>query len=120
MTYLILTYFHVLGAIVILGTGTGIAFFMLMAHRSGDVGFLAQTARVVVLADMIFTASAVVVQPLTGYLLVRESGQNFSEFWISAALVLYAVAGIFWLPGVWIQTRMRDLATTAARSGEPF
>ena len=62
--------------------------------RSGDVGFLAQTARVVVLADMIFTASAVVVQPLTGYLLVRKSGQSFSEFWISAALVLYAVAGI--------------------------
>jgi uncharacterized membrane protein len=120
MTYLILTYFHVLGAIVILGTGTGIAFFMLMAHRSGDVGFLAQTARVVVLADMIFTASAVVVQPLTGYLLVRESGQSFSEFWISAALVLYAVAGIFWLPVVWIQTRMRDLATAAARSGEPL
>ena len=120
MTYLILTYFHVLGAIVILGTGTGIAFFMLMAHRSGDIGFLAQTARVVVLADMIFTASAVVVQPLTGYLLVRELGRSFSEFWISAALVLYAVAGIFWLPVVWIQTRMRDLATAAARFGEPL
>src|ERR1700723_4038687 len=57
--YFLVKYLHVLGAIVILGTGTGIAFFMLMAHRSGDVGFLAQTARVVVLADMIFTASAV-------------------------------------------------------------
>jgi uncharacterized membrane protein len=57
---------------------------------------------------------------LTGYLLVRESGQSFSEFWISAALVLYAVAGIFWLPVVWIQTRMRDLATAAAGSGEPL
>ena len=85
MTYLFLKYFHVLGAIVILGTGTGIAFFMLMAHRSGDVGFLARTA-------------GVVVQPLTGYLLVRETGQSFSDFWISAALVLYVAAGIFWLP----------------------
>ena len=35
--YFLIKYFHVLGAIVILGTGTGIAFFMLMAHRTNDV-----------------------------------------------------------------------------------
>lgn len=34
--YFLVKYFHVLGAIVILGTGTGIAFFMLMAHRTND------------------------------------------------------------------------------------
>ena len=34
--YFLVKYLHVLGAIVILGTGTGIAFFMLMAHRSRD------------------------------------------------------------------------------------
>ena len=32
--YFLVKYLHVLGAIVILGTGAGIAFFMLMAHRS--------------------------------------------------------------------------------------
>jgi uncharacterized membrane protein len=43
--YFLVKYLHVLGAIVILGTGTGIAFFMLMAHRSRDVAFIARTAR---------------------------------------------------------------------------
>jgi uncharacterized membrane protein len=120
MTYLILKFLHVLGAMIILGTGTGIAFFMLMAHRSRDVEFIARTAGIVVLADMIFTASAAVAQPLTGYLLVRETGQSFSDFWVLAALILYAVAGIFWLPVVWMQARMRDIAIAAAASKQPL
>ena len=64
--YLFVKYLHVLGAIVILGTGSGIAFFMLMAHRSGDVAFTARTAAIVVLADMLFTLTAVILQPITG------------------------------------------------------
>ena len=68
--YLVVKYLHVLGAIVILGTGTGIAFFMLMAHRSRDAAFIARTAAVVVLADMIFTLSAVILQPVSGGLLM--------------------------------------------------
>ncbi len=74
MTYLVLKYLHVLGAIVLLGTGTGIAFFMLMAHRSGDSGHIARTAATVVVADVLFTATAVVLQPVTGWLLARETG----------------------------------------------
>lgn len=64
--YVLVKYLHVLRAIVILGTGTGIAFFMLMAHRSGEPAFLARTASVVVIADMLFTLSAVLLQPVTG------------------------------------------------------
>ena len=120
MTYLFLKYLHVLGAVTILGTGSGIAFFMLMAHLSRDAAFIGRTAAVVVLADMIFTATAVFVQPLTGYLLMRETGYGFSEGWIVASLVLYAVTGAFWLPVVWIQMRMRDLALAAAAGGAPL
>ncbi len=64
--YFALKYLHVLGAIVILGTGSGIAFFMLMAHRSRDTAFIARTAAVVVIADMLFTLTAVLLQPVTG------------------------------------------------------
>ena len=115
-----LKYLHVIGAVVILGTGTGIAFFMLMAHLSEDAAFIGRTGSVVVLADKLFTATAVVVQPVTGYLLMRESGFPFSEGWIVASLVLYAVAGAFWLPVVWIQAQMRDLALQAAAAGAPL
>ena len=117
MTYLILKYLHVLGAVVILGTGTGIAFFMLMAHLSGDVRHIARTAGTVVLGDYIFTATAVALQPVTGYLLMRETGFALTDGWLVASLVLYAVAGVFWLPVVWIQRRMRDLARAAADGG---
>lgn len=117
MTYLLLKYIHVLGAIVILGTGTGIAFFMLMAHRSGVPDFVARTAAVVVKADMLFTATAVVVQPVTGYLLLREFGLPLSEPWVAVSLGLYGVAGVFWLPVIWMQIRMRNLAREAASAG---
>ncbi len=112
-SYLILKYLHVLGAIVILGTGTGIAFFMLMAHRSGDVAFIARTATTVVVADLLFTASAVILQPLTGGVLMIITSTVFAERWLAMSLALYAVAGLFWIPVFFMQIEMRDLARVA-------
>jgi uncharacterized membrane protein len=119
VNYLLLKYIHLLGAIVLLGTGAGIAFFMLMAHLSRDAAFLARTASAVVIADWVFTATAVVAQPLTGYL-PREVGYSLLEGWLAASLALYLVAGVFWLPVVWMQIRMRDLAAAAAAAGQPL
>jgi uncharacterized membrane protein len=116
VSYLVLRYLHVLGAIVILGTGAGIAFFMVMAHRSGDADHIARTAGIVVLADALFTATAVIVQPMTGGLLLHETGRSITEGWVLLSLALYAVAGLFWLPVVWMQARMRDLARAVAAS----
>lgn len=118
MTYLILKYLHVLGATVILGTGMGIAFFMLAAHLTRDAAFVARTAGIVVTADFLFTATAVVAQPLTGYWLARETGADLLTGWLGAALLLYGVAGLFWIPVVVIQMRMRDLAVAAVLRGE--
>lgn len=112
--YFFVKYLHVLGAIVILGTGTGIAFFMLMAHRSGEASFIARTASIVVIADMLFTLTAVLLQPVTGVLLMMLSSSGFGELWISTSLGLYAVAGLFWVPVVFMQIEMRDLARVAA------
>ena len=115
--YLILKYLHVIGSTVLLGTGAGIAFFMLMAHRTGDAATVAATARIVVIADFVFTATAVVAQPVTGLLLVRAVGYDLTEGWIIASIALYLVTGAFWLPVVWMQAKMRDLAATAAGTG---
>jgi uncharacterized membrane protein len=120
VTYEIVKYLHIIGATVILGTGSGIAFFMLMAHLSRDAVFVARTAALVVLADFVFTATAIVVQPLTGYLLVREMGLSIFDGWVLASLALYLIAGAFWLPVVWMQMRMRDLAAEAASVGKPL
>ena len=114
MEYLVLKFIHVIGAIIILGTGIGIAFFMFMAHRSRNTEFIARTASVVVIADFVFTATAIVAQPLTGYLLLRETSTPLLASWVLLSLSLYVVAGLFWLPVVWFQRRMRDLAIQSA------
>jgi uncharacterized membrane protein len=116
--YFLVKYLHVLGAIVILGTGSGIAFFMLMAHRSRDADFIARTAGIVVIADMLFTLSAVIAQPVTGGILMTLSSTDLSERWLLTSLVLYAVAGAFWVPVIFMQIEMRDLASVAAEKGE--
>ena len=111
---------HVIGATVLLGTGAGIAFFMLMAHRTRDPALVAQTARVVVLADTVFTASAVILQPITGASLAHLAGYRLLSGWIGLSLALYVVTGLCWLPVVWIQVRLRDLAIQAAATDTPL
>lgn len=115
---LLLRWLHIVGACVLFGTGTGIAFFMVMAHRTRDAALIAHTAGVVVVADTLFTATAVLVQPVTGYLLAERIGWPMSESWIVASLALYVFTGLFWLPVVWIQLQMRNLARAAVKSGE--
>ncbi|TRW98440.1 DUF2269 domain-containing protein [Paracoccus sp. M683] len=120
MSYEILRFLHILGAMVLMGTGMGIAFFMLISHRRGDAGQIAHVAGIVVLADMLFTATAAVAQPITGYLLARHSGWPLTEGWLGLSLLLYLLVGAFWLPVVWMQMRMRDLALRASRQNAPL
>lgn len=116
----LLRWLHVLGAAVLFGTGAGIAFFMVMAHRTRDAALIAHVAGTVVLADTVFTATAVVLQPVTGVLLAWEVGWRLTEGWILLSLALYVVTGLFWLPVVAIQIRLRDLARAAAAAGAPL
>lgn len=118
--YFLLKYLHVIGATVLLGTGAGIAFFMLLAHRTGNAQVVAGVARIVVIADFVFTATAVVAQPVTGVLLAWSVGYSLRDGWIIASIALYLFTGAFWLPVVWMQARMRDLARAAAAAGEPL
>ena len=120
MFFLVLKYLHVVGAAVLLGTGAGIAFSLLMAHLTAKADLVAGVARIVVIGDLLFTATAVVLQPITGLLLAREAGYSLREGWIVLSLALYLIAGAFWLPVLWIQLRLRDLAAAAGGRSEPL
>jgi uncharacterized membrane protein len=120
MYYFALKYVHVIGAAVLLGTGAGIAFFMLAAHLRGNPQEIAGVARTVVLADFLFTATAIVVQPVSGALLAWESGYSLWDRWILHSIILYVITGAFWLPVVWMQMKMRDLAMKAVKTGAPL
>ncbi|HEY4374510.1 MAG TPA: DUF2269 domain-containing protein [Burkholderiales bacterium] len=113
MTYFLLKTLHIVSAAVLLGTGAGIAFFMLMAHRARDLQGLRMVTRHVVLADWLFTAPAVVVQLITGFLLMRTLGWPHTSAWLKMVLALYVMVGGCWLPVVWIQMRLARLVAAA-------
>lgn len=113
-TYLVLKYVHVLTAAVLFGTGAGIAYFMFCACVSRNLEVLRVVARTVILADWLFTATAVVLQPLTGAWMMIERGWPFTSTWFIVTAVLYVATGACWIPVVILQYRMTRLANTAA------
>ena len=108
---------HVLSATVLFGTGLGSAYYMFMANRRGDLGGICFATRHVVLADWIFTTPSVIIQPVTGLWLVHLGGYSLTDGWIMWSLGLYVFAAACWLPVVWMQIRMRDMAEAALESG---
>ena len=108
---------HVLGAMLLFGTGLGTAFHFWRAQQSGVPVVIATAARSAILADWLFTAPAVVLQPVTVFFLARAAGWPLDSFWILAALALYALAGACWLPVVALQYRLARLAEAAVATG---
>ena len=60
------------------------------------------------------------LQPVTGAALANLAGLPLFSGWIGLSFFLYLITGACWLPVVWIQIRMRNLAREAARSDEPL
>ena len=116
MLYLWVKVLHVLSATVLFGTGLGIAFFKVTADGTGNVKAMRVVGERVVWADWLFTTPAIVAQAVTGVVLARIAGFPLFSGWVLAAIVLYCVAGACWLPVVWLQIRMRDMARAADRA----
>ena len=118
--YLLIKWAHILSATVLFGTGIGIAFFKWMTDRSGDVRAIRIVNERTVLADLVFTTPAVILQPLTGFSLVYISGYTVLSGWLMMAVLLYLLAGFCWLPVLWLQLRMREIARAADRENSPL
>lgn len=119
MDYLVVKTLHLLSATLLFGTGLGSAYYLWRAGREGDPQTVARVAHHVVQADWLFTLPTVIFQPLSGAWLVSRAGFPWTG-WVAASLALYAIAGLCWLPVVWLQIRMRDLAAVSAASGRPL
>ena len=120
MDYVVVKWLHILSSTFLFGTGIGSAFYMLFTSLSRDVRAIAVVSRYVVLADWIFTSTTVVLQPLTGFYLMHLAGYPLGSTWIAWSIALYLLAGACWLPVVWIQLRMRNMAQAAARDATPL
>ena len=108
--YLTVKTVHVLSSTVLFGTGLGIAFFMLRSRHAEHPRERSYAARNTVLADYLFTLPAVIVQPLSGAWLVWKSGYQWTDTWLLWTYALYILAGLCWLPVVWIQHRLKRIA----------
>ena len=118
--YLVVKWIHVLSSTILFGTGIGSAFYMLVASLRRDPRVVYGTVRTVVIADWIFTTPAVIVQPLTGVWLIHLAGFPWTSRWIAWSIALYILAGACWLPVVWMQIRMREMARRAVEDGTPL
>ena len=118
--YLIARWLHILSSTVLFGTGIGTAFQMVMAMRRGTPEVVHATASAVVVADWLFTTPAGLVQPLTGIWMAHLAGYPLLTPWLVATYGLYVLAFLAWAPVVVLQMRIRDLAATALRTGQPL
>lgn len=120
MTYTALKTLHILSMVLLFGTGLGSAFYKWMADRSGNVAHIAVTNRHVVLADWIFTTPTVIFQPISGLWMVYLLDLPLTTPWIATSLSLFVLAGVCWLPVVWLQIRMQKIAAIAAMESSPL
>jgi len=118
MLYLVLKTLHVLGALLFLGVGLGSAWYKLRASHSGDPKVVAWASREIVLADWLFTAPSALIMPITGLWLAHLMGMPWTRGFVAVGVIGFAVAGCLWLPAVWIQLRMKRLATEAEARDE--
>jgi uncharacterized membrane protein len=109
---------HILAAVVVTGTGAGIAFFMFMANRSNNAQAIYVITQHVVLGDWLFTTPAVITQITTGLLLMNKLGYSFLSPWFYWVIGLVALIGVCWLPVLRIQYKLRDLAKVAIETNE--
>lgn len=118
--YLLVKWLHIMGAVILFGTGLGTAFHFWITQRREGTAAIAAAARSTVLADYLFTLPAVILQPVTGVALALMAGYPLRSTWIVASIALYVVAGACWIPVVFIQRRLSDIAEASVRNAAPL
>ena len=120
MAYLIIKWIHVVSSTLLFGTGLGSAFYMFFTSRTRDTRVIATVAKYVVIADWLFTTPTVLLQPASGLYMVYKAGFQLTSAWLLWSIALFLLAGAAWLPVVWMQIRMRDMAQAAVCRDQPL
>lgn len=107
--YLIAKTIHILSSTFLLGGGLCIAFFMYRSKYTHDINQKYFAIQNTVLADFFFTTPAVIIQFVTGFWLMYLMGYSWTSLWILLSLALYIFIGLFWLPVVYIQIKLRNM-----------
>lgn len=119
-TYLTVKWLHIISSMLLVGTGFGSAFYLYFINRTRNVQAIAAVSKLVVRADFWFTTPAVIIQPVTGIALASIAGYSLTQTWLVWTFILYALAGACWLPVVWLQIRMTQMAALALNNKKPL
>lgn len=113
-TFLLIKWIHILSSVALVGIGFGSAFYLYFINRTGNVAAIAEVSRLVVRADYWFTTPAVIIQPVSGFALALMADYPLFQTWLLATYILFVLAGLCWLPVVWLQIQMAKMARIAA------
>lgn len=116
----LIKWIHILSATILFGTGLGTAYFKWTSDRLSDIATIHQINQLVVAADWLFTTPAIVIQAITGVLLIQSTGYSFNEPWLLLSISLFFLAGTCWLPVVYLQIRMCHLSSNAVTNQQPL
>ncbi|UCM92392.1 MAG: DUF2269 domain-containing protein [Rickettsia endosymbiont of Cimex lectularius] len=116
--YSVVKTIHIISSTILFGTGIGIAFFMWWANKTGDLAAKVYAARTTVIADFLFTTTSAIIQPISGIILINIVGYDFFDLWLVLTYLGYAITGACWLPVVWIQIQLRNIAVRTLKNNE--
>lgn len=74
-------------------------------------------AKNTVLADYLFTFPAVIAQPLSGIALIYIVGYDWTDLWLMITYGIYIIAGLCWIPVVWIQIQLKYIVAECIADG---
>ena len=116
-SYLLIKTLHIISSTILFGTGIGIAFFMFRSYFTDNIQEKFYAARNTVLADYLFTFPAAIIQPVSGFALIFIAGFDWTSPWLMWTYVIYIIAGLCWLPVVWIQIQLKNMSKEAYKKG---
>lgn len=105
---------HLLAAAVLLGLRVGGGWYLARALRTGEPVIIANVARGGVIAELVLTTPAVLIQLMTGLALADGLGLSLSTPWLAVALGVFVAVGALWLSLLWIEYRIATLASASA------
>lgn len=110
MSYEIVKLIHLLSMLLLLGIGSGSAFYKYITDKKGSLEAIVFINKQVVLADWLFTTPSAIIQPLSGIALAHLLGYSLTTPWILYSIILFIFSGVLWLGAVYLQIKMRDIS----------
>ncbi len=113
MIYPALKLIHVLSATILFGGGIFAALLGTIVFGSGKVKTIAEVGPHIVKLETYLTVLSGLTQIITGLWLASIAGFPVLSGWLGWVLLLFCIAAVCWILGVWLQHRMVELSKTA-------